>query len=146
MRPSSSVLCQPAGPALGPLSQCRDGHHGQVDLVNPSHAIALLCYVLDYVSVWPPLALFLQEGGSIHLVPYFKHKLVDRQYVSTDQSGANLFILYFGLCDCHCCTLWRGRRSFVSPRDQITILGKHSLADSQSVDERGGRCLKNRFF
>ena len=116
-------------------------------MVNPSHALALLCYVLDCVSVWhcPRFAL-LQEVGSIHLLASFKQKLVDRQYVSTDQSGAHLLILYFCLCDCHCQILWRGRGSFVSPRDQITILGNHSLADSQSFDDRGGRCLKNRFF
>ena len=111
-------------------------------MVNPSHAIALLCSmysILYLLCGTTPFTLFLQDVGSwsIHLVPSFKHKLLDRQYVSTEQSGAHLLILYFCLCDCHCQILWRGRRSFVSPRDQITILGNHSLADSQSFDDRG---------
>ena len=132
VRPSSAALCQPAGPALGPLSQCCDGHGQPISCPR----FVVLCPRLCICVALPPFAL-LQEVGSIHLVPPFKHKLVDRQYVSTDQSGAHLLILYFCLCDCHCQILWRGRRSFVSPRDQITILGNHSLADSQSFDDRG---------
>ena len=110
VRPSSAALCQPAGPALGPLSQCRGGHGQPISC----HCFVVLCPRLCICVALPPFAR-LQEGGSIHLVSSFKHKLVDWQFLSTNQSGAHLLILYFCLCDCHCCILCRGEREFPFP-------------------------------
>ena len=147
VRPSSAALCQPAGPALGPLSQAMV----MVKLTRSTHLMPSLCcalYSIVYLCGTAPFCTLLTGRRLNPPRAIFKAQTGGSQYVSTDQSGAHLLILYFGLCDGHCQILLRDRRSFVSPRDQITILGNHSLADSLSVDERGGRsrCLKNRFF